>query len=364
MNENERNPVFIHGGFRTSSTWLWSRFRRDIHFWCYYEIFNSVIPFVDFSNFTNFSPKAWNSRHPKSEPYYLEYLPLLPDSGRLSFFPVENQRGESFTPAGGISAPLDQVSNSYVAHLIDFARSDGKQPVLTCTGMLAKVAGLKSEFGGIHILLVRNLFSQWNSYSGQQRNGTSFFMIYLFDALRFARDDPFLLYLKELSRVDEFDSADEWSSRDRYDDAFCIFIAFHVYLLVNAARYCDIVIDCNRLASEPDGYRKETESMLTRLIGHHVDLSGARESIDCPQYMIANPARTRFEIERLARQACVESAASADEQQMVSSMLEDLWRKHEQFVLFGRAAFEQFDKARSDIGRLQRENEQLKQQQR
>lgn len=362
MNENKRHPVFIHGGFRTSSTWLWSRFRRDIHFWCYYEIFNSVIPFVNFSNFTHFSPKAWNSRHPESEPYYIEYLPLMHDSGRLSSFPVENQRGESFTPAGGISARLDQVSNDYVARLVDAAQAYGKQPVLSCTGMLTKVAGLKKEFGGTHILLVRNLFSQWNSYSGQQRDGTSFFMIYLFDTLRFARDDPFLLYLKELSRVDEFASADEWSSRDRYDDVFCIFVAFHVYLLVNAVRYCDVVVDGNRLASEPNGYRKEMESTLARLIGHRVDLSGARESIDCPLYMIANPAKARFEIERLAQRACAELAANADEQKMVLSMLEELWGKHDQFVLFGSAAFEQFDKARAEIGKLQRENELLKHQ--
>lgn len=360
MNENKQHPVFIHGGFRTSSTWLWSRFRRDIHFWCYYEIFNSVIPFVDFSNFAEFSPKAWNSHHPKSGPYYIEYLPLLRDNGRLSFFPFEKQRGESFTPVGGISARLDEVSNGYVARLIDAAQTYGKQPVLTCTGMLAKVAGLKKEFGGTHILLVRNLFSQWNSYSGQQRDGTSFFMIYLFDVLRFARDDRFLLYLKALSRVDDFDSADEWSSRDRYDDVFCIFVAFHVYLLVNAARYCDVVVDGNRLASELNGYRKETEGLLARLIGHHVDLSGARESIDCPQYMIAHPARTRLEIERLARQACAESDASAAEQQMVASMLEDLWDKHDQFSLFGGAAFEQFDKTRAEIGKLRKENELLK----
>jgi hypothetical protein len=362
MNEEERCPVFIHGGFRTSSTWLWSRFRRNARFWCYYEIFNGAIPFINSSNFTNFSTRAWNSRHPKSEPYYIEYLPLLHDKSYLTFFPIEKQRGEYFTPLGGISAELDQNSQDYVACLINAAQTIyEKQPVLSCTGMLAKVAGLKNEFDGIHILLVRNLFYQWNSYSGQQRDGISFFFDYLFGALRFARDDRFLLYLKEFSRVDEFGSADEWASRDRYDDVFCVFVAFHVYLLVNASRYCDVVIDSNRLVGKQDGYRENMESLLARMIGHHVDLSGARESIACPQYQIARPAEAKFMIERLARRACAELTASPGEHQMVSSMLEALWDKYDQFALFGGAAFAQFDKARMAFENLRVETEQLKQ---
>jgi hypothetical protein len=362
MNERERCPVFIHGGFRTSSTWLWSRFRRNSRFWCYYEIFNSAIKFINSSNFESFSTKAWNSRHPKSEPYYIEYLPLLHDKSCLTFFPIEKQRGEYFTPVGGISAELDHNSQDYVAHLINAAQTIyEKQPVLSCTGMLAKVAGLKNGFGGVHILLVRNLFSQWNSYSGQQRGGTSFFVDYLFGALRFARDDRFLMYLKEFAKVDEFGSADEWASRDRYDDVFCVFVAFHVYLLVNASRYCDVVIDSDSLVGEHGGYRENMESILAGLIGHRVDLSGARESIDCPQYPIARPAAAKFMIERLAQRACSELTASPGEHQMVSSLLEALWDKHDQFALFGGAAFAQFDKARMALENSRAETEQLKQ---
>jgi len=362
MNGKERLPVFIHGGFRTSSTWLWSKFRQNPQFWCYYEIFNGAIQSVDTLNFEKFSSSAWNSRHPKSQPYYIEYLPLLDDTPRLTFSPLEKQHGEYFIPPGGISAQLDRRSKAYVARLIHAAQSQyQKQPVLSCTGMLGKVAGLKRGFGGIHLLLIRNLFSQWNSYSGQQREGVSFFFDYLFGALKFARDDAFLLYLKEFSKVDEFESSGEWASRNRYDDVFCVFVAFHVYLLVHASRHCDVVIDSNKLAVEHNGYRQNMESTLAQLIGHHVDLSGARESLDCPRYQISRPSEAKFVIERLSLRACDTLAAGPDEQQMVAAMLKALWDKHDQFAFFGGAAFAQFDKARMELEHLRVEVEHRKQ---
>jgi hypothetical protein len=38
--EHETGMIFLHSGFRTASTWVWSRFRANTGTLSYYEVFN------------------------------------------------------------------------------------------------------------------------------------------------------------------------------------------------------------------------------------------------------------------------------------------------------------------------------------
>jgi hypothetical protein len=246
--------IFVHSSFRTSSTWFWSKFRPLRETVCYYEPFNDELETITChkAGWAGFS--AWDSRHPPSEPYYLEYLPLIQAAGGVALY-ERSFNLDWFIPTGGIRGKLRPAEIKYLTSLIDHAHLSGKIPVLEDTRSLGRLWPLKNSFGGFHIFLYRNLWRQWLSYLYYRRRRIVFF--YNTTAGIMARSgDPFLTEIANFyaKRALEFHQSKE--KRPRSDGereyllhslpenhAFALFITLHIYLYLHARSAADLTVD-------------------------------------------------------------------------------------------------------------------------
>ena len=330
--------VFIHSGFRTSSTWLWKHFREKPAFCAYYEVFHEAMGGLSMDTARSVQSDQWRSRHPTSAPYFLEFIPLLNRSGGVRDFTDEPALAANFVPMGGLDGDLPSGEARYVASLIKNAHEAGRIPVLTCTRTLGRSAALKRKFGGVHILLHRNLFHQWNSFSGQHRTGNLYFLDYLFQIIFRSKDDAFMDLLKTFAPTG-METNFQAALEGRYDDAFAIFVSWHVYMTIHAARSADVVIDVTRLAAKPE-YRVEVQDQIRTVTGQSLNLGDVAAHVDAPWRPIRDLATTQLTVRLLVDRAYVTLGATPEERELGEAMLVATWEEQRVHATYTQAYFE------------------------
>ncbi len=261
--------IFLHSSFRTSSTWLWGRFRVLGGVTAYYEIFNEILATTTRSEITNKNYCSWPSKHPAGASYFLEFMPLIADGGGVSGY-NKDMAYAWFIPADGIQGKISEAERAYIASLIAHADSLGRLPVLSCTRSLGRLPAIKSAFPGYHILIYRNLFRQWCSYTDQYaRGGTGFF-----DSVRLVIEnsghDKFCSYLKEAFPLEKRSIGSA--------NYFCAFALLHIYLYGQTAGAADMIFDIEQ-AVFGEGYRQQAEREIKQRAGLAIDLSSIKPSI-------------------------------------------------------------------------------------
>ncbi|MGH6878901.1 MAG: glycosyltransferase, partial [Rhizomicrobium sp.] len=103
---NQRVPaVFIHGNFRTSSTWFWEKFRNNSSTLSYFEPFCDLLSTLTHEQAKSIDYTEWRARHSPSAPYFREYLPMILRSGGLRLFDKAIPF-DWFMPIGGLQGHL------------------------------------------------------------------------------------------------------------------------------------------------------------------------------------------------------------------------------------------------------------------
>jgi hypothetical protein len=277
-------PIFIHSSWRVSHTWFWLKFRKNASTVCFYEPFHEKLATVTRSEAVTLGQHSWNSGHPASDPYFLEFLPLIRRAGGVRLFPPEISY-EWFMPVGGPTGELRGHEIRYLSLLMRRTHRLRKIPVLGFARSLGRLTALKKQFSGLHIFLYRNVWTQWLSFLDQKRKGNNYFyrtMLYImllsndwfFSAiihryiargigrgifeLRGYHISPSLRALADLAAglVEALPET----------DLFSLYMAFHSYLYICAQASADVVIDITKLARIPD-YRERTRLQLTSLTG-------------------------------------------------------------------------------------------------
>jgi hypothetical protein len=327
----EDGPVFVYSGFRASSTWLWSKFRAHDNLLCYYEPFNEQLGNLTLENIGEARADNWRSHHPSGPPYALEYAGLLGDGAGVAGFPRSKDLGERYISAAGLDGALDDDVAAYVAGLIGHARDRGRIPLLACTRLLGRTHGLREAFGGYHILLVRNLFHQWNSYAGQARFGNWYFLHTLYETLKLADRDPVIKRLVSYFPSNTSHAFETWISKENFDNIFCYFIGFHLYFLTISRKSVDLVIDINTIFQNKSTYGEKIVSDVEHNIGVKLDLSDAIERVDFPLYTISDYKSCTILIDEIA--ATIKSLCRADmeDQLFINSLVSTLWEERDIF---------------------------------
>jgi hypothetical protein len=261
--------VWVHSSFRVSSTWFWSRFRRNPNVVAYQEVFHEGLASLTPEKAATVSYRDWNSGHPPSAPYFLEYAPFLFEGWVKC---DDNMAYGSFIPKSA-DRSISSAEATHIASLIDKARARGRTPVLTAVRSLGRVHGLRDCFGGFHILLYRNLFRQWCSYSDQELRGNPYFVDRTDLVIEQNTHDPFL---SNLSRM--FPTTPECTKCSRWEQ-FLRFTLLHLYLYALALQDCGLDVCVDRLAVDPK-YGKDTEEQIAAATGLTIDLTGCHENIE------------------------------------------------------------------------------------
>jgi hypothetical protein len=155
------NGVFLHTGWRTAGTWLWSRLRINPAHLCFYEPLHESLPTMTEADMSSFGPASWPSRHPHLDaPYFVEYIPLLASGGGVR----GADEGFGFDQFFRAPAAPDAGLRGYVASLTDEAGRLNRLPVLKFTRSLGRVAWFRKNFPDVfHAAVVRQPWMQFRS---------------------------------------------------------------------------------------------------------------------------------------------------------------------------------------------------------
>lgn len=249
-----RPTVFLHGGWRCGSTYIWSKFRAHEDVLAFCEPFSERLARCTPQKIAEDTHQAWNSRHPQlTAPYFAEYVPLIAGAGVARYedrFAVRRY----FVPT---QQPLEE--GAYLASLLRLAETSGKQAVLGFSRSLGRIGAIKRIFGGCHVLLIRDPAQQWlSARSHRIRYGSAYFELGHIMILALA---PRLSVAGRIARWLAIPHLKYGSFGHVYrllrrrfeplDDelSYRAFLAVYMLSYTHALRHADIVIDVDRLSA-------------------------------------------------------------------------------------------------------------------
>jgi hypothetical protein len=263
--------LFLHSSFRTASTWLWAKFRQEsVVAFC--EPFNEFLADVSPLNIRDRRPESWASGHPQTEPYFVEYRPLIERVGVAGYH--RTFAFECFFPQSGVLGDVSFAETEYLQGLERIAAAGERVAVFSFTRSLGRAAGMRRSMGGYHVFLYRPLLDQWLSYWSQYEQRTPYFMQTIgrtLDAGR--RHSPML---EEISRKCwvGYDGQNNVCGFSSIAAAFESFLAIHLYLYSFVDEWADLCISARRLGTEP-GYCTLISTKLREVSGIATDFSDA-----------------------------------------------------------------------------------------
>lgn len=150
--------IFLHGGWRCGSTYVWNKFRQCPTTTAFYEPFSEKLAGYTADKILKDVATAWDSRHPPLDaPYAAEYLPLIVGLG----VPLYRDSFAVQRYFVARDAPLEE--RDYLDSLLQHALSRSDCGVFGFSRSLGRVGALKRHFPGCHVVLMRDPVQQWLS---------------------------------------------------------------------------------------------------------------------------------------------------------------------------------------------------------
>lgn len=273
-------PVFIHSGWRCSSTYIWHRFRALPNVRAYYEPWHEQLAHVTAQTIGAETPDNSGLRHPGgNEPYLKEFEVVLDPAGGVRGFEASFALDRYWIEPEA----SDLTQQAYVDGLIGAARSRGETPVLACCRTLGRAGWLRKRFGGFHIVLVRDPVQQWLSfYSLRRRPRPTYFELchyVLLSEMAAWRDAAERILGRRLDGVGplsrRLSTVRRAFKRRPASLSFQAFLAVWLASLLKALPHADLVIDVDRLARD-QAYAREIEAAIAAGCGLAPDFSDCR----------------------------------------------------------------------------------------
>ncbi len=280
MRSPENTTVFVHSGWRCSSTYVWSRFRALSGVRAYYEPWHEQLAHLTAETIGVETPDNSGLRHPGgTDPYLREFEVVLDPTGGVRDFDTRFALDRFFIEPEA----SDLAQQTYVETLVGAARARGETPVLACCRTLGRIGWLKRRFGGFHVVLVRDPVQQWLSfYSLRRRPRPTYFELchYVLLSEMVGQDAVARTLLGQ-----------DFAGRGHLDDRLAAVrkrlkrapasVSFQAFLAVWLASYlkalpqADLVVDVDRLARD-QAYAREVEAAIEAGSGLKPDFSDCR----------------------------------------------------------------------------------------
>jgi hypothetical protein len=287
-----RPPVFLHAGWRTAGTFLWSRFRALDGILGYYEPLHESLAAVSASTLARHGPLLWASGHPRLQrSYFDEFAPLF----RKSAPGVRAYRREFATDDffAGPDAAMPALEG-YVRLLLERARAGNQQPVLKFCRSLGRAGWMTKSFPeAVHVAVMRDPVSQFISAKHQfvAHDNPYFLLMPLRVLARNASQARVAAALRHfavrLPPGAEDDNPERANSvlgahlrRSEPEAWYRGFLVFWLLGALGIPETIDAIIDANLLSLSP-AYRAECKAELAVLSGVAVDLGGGASEACC-----------------------------------------------------------------------------------
>jgi hypothetical protein len=276
----DTKTVFVHSGWRCSSTYVWSRFRALAGARAYYEPWHEQLARLTQETIGVETPDNSGLRHPGgTEPYLKEFEVVLDRAGGVSAF----NPGFALDRFWIEPEASDLAQQAYVETLVEAARSRGETPVLACCRTLGRVGWLKRRFGGFHVMLIRDPVQQWLSfYSLRRRPRPTYFELchyVLLSEMAGCADVARTILGRDFDS--EGDLAQRLAAVRRHLKRAPASVSFQAFLAVWLRSYlkalpqADLVVDVDRLARDR-AYAREVELAIEAGCGLKPDFTDCR----------------------------------------------------------------------------------------
>ncbi len=271
-------PIFVHSGWRCSSTYVWRRFRAVPEVMAFYEPWHEQLATLTPERIARERPETSGLRHPTDGlPYLQEFQDLLGPEGGVPGFETRLALDDYFLPVD----QEDPGQAAYVETLIEAARREERTPVLACCRTLGRIGWLRRRFGGTHIVLIRDPVQQWRSfYSLRKRPRPTYFELCQYVILSETAGGEAGARRLGLTagKGDLFERIAAVRKRLKRAPArtsFAAFLAVYVLSYVAALPRADLVIDVDRLGADPQ-YARTMSTAIEVLTGVKLDFGDCR----------------------------------------------------------------------------------------
>ena len=277
-------PLFLHTGWRSAGTWLWSCFRTLPEVKAYYEPLHPLLAGKP-DTLSAAHPDAWASGHPHMEaPYFQEFLPLV----QRHWFRLRRwgqaEGVRHYTPAfetdrfNAVPPDADALGR-YVDHLLRHAHRQRRAAVLKFCRSMGRMGWMMQRYPqAVHVAVLRHPVDQYASMRTQltRHDNPGFFEMGL-QVLCANRGVPRVA--RVLSALDcALPPRVEGPDQVRTRSASAHYRAFLALWLLQALAIppqASMVIDSDALGLDA-AYNRQVQGHLRQLTGLPVDLGDAR----------------------------------------------------------------------------------------
>jgi hypothetical protein len=168
-------PVFLHTGWRSRGTWIWSALRGEPRTMAFYEPLHEWMATLTPERVAAARSDTWPSGHPLIAPYLQEYAALLRRGvpgvpGYQPDFAVEHAFADPAEPRPELAA--------YLKGLLRHAATFGRVAVLKFCRSMGRVGWMRANFpDALHAVVLRRPDAQWASARRQmEQHGNPYFV--------------------------------------------------------------------------------------------------------------------------------------------------------------------------------------------
>ena len=269
--------VFLHTGWRTAGTWIWSRFRAHRDVTAYYEPLHERLGTLRHRDVSTLDTAGWHSGHPVLDrPYFDEFMPLIASwSGGVRLFKKEFVHDCFFSdPQAGLEMA------AYLRMLISHAEAQRHVAILKFCRSLGRARWMMQQFPrAVHIAVVASPDLQWSSARRQLlRYGNPYFVERPFATLLHNRDQPQVARILARLKVRLPAAPDAVAAHVGAIDAEACYrglMAFWLLCMLSVPHEIDAIVNAGLLQiSSP--YRRSMQQLLAELTGVPVTLPARR----------------------------------------------------------------------------------------
>jgi hypothetical protein len=286
---NQSRGIFLHTGWRSAGTWVWSKFRPLDAVTAFYEPLSNVIGELRLADLGVLKP-SFNSGHPALKaPYFAEYRTFMREGARG----VPGYRRRFSTDRFGAAPDAEfPALHAYLQELTERTLDAGKMPVFKFCRSSGRLPWLKHAFpAALHAAVVRNPASQFASgWLLHQEWRNAFFVAAPLRVLGLNQREPIVKAVLEACEVrlppDAPTSDDAYAAVcEQYArtiggiEAYRAFIALWTLSALRMANAADLVVDIDRLGGEP-AYAAESAQQFGARSGVAPRFDDARDLVD------------------------------------------------------------------------------------
>jgi hypothetical protein len=281
--------VFLHTGWRSGGTWVWSRFRSLESVRAFYEPLSAVLGDLRIADLPALRPERSSGHPPLAAPYYEEYRSFIDERVRG----VVNY-GKRFSIDRFGVQPDDAFPalEAYLKGLCDRSKEEGQVPVLKFCRSQGRLPWLKRSFPQVmHAVVLRNPASQFASGWLLKQKWNPFFVAAPFRVLGLNQHEPIVKDVIEACGVsmpsavpaslDQYAAAcEQFANTVEGTNAYRAFVAMWILcsLRMVGDGAADLLIDMDRIG-EPATYASEMHAQVHERTHLKPDFSGARDLI-------------------------------------------------------------------------------------